>query len=83
MLVHALTAAQASRRTFALVAEAGGAPGDFGALFAPLDADADGALDGVRDADNMPLSGEPAGVLADLEAERRHAGAQQQEEEKL
>jgi len=83
VLVHALTAEQALRKTFELVAEAGRAPADFDAQFAPLASDRDSALDGVRDADNMPLSGEPARVLADLEAERRRAGAQQQEKEKL
>ncbi len=71
VLVHALTSPQAVRKTFELVAEAGPATTDFDAHFAPLAVDADGALDGVRDADNMPLSAEPAPVLADLEARRR------------
>jgi hypothetical protein len=35
-------------------------------LFARLDADPDGQIDGVRDPDNMPLAGEPGRVVEDL-----------------
>jgi uncharacterized protein YbjT (DUF2867 family) len=70
VLVHALTAPHAVGKTFELVAERGPAPTDFDALFAPLAADGPGTLDGVRDADNMPLACEPDRVCADLEALR-------------
>jgi len=43
------------RRYIALVATKGPAPDDFDALFAPLDADPERALDGIRDMANMPL----------------------------
>jgi uncharacterized protein YbjT (DUF2867 family) len=70
VLVSSLTSEQARRKTFELVAETGPAPEDFDALFAPLDADPDGALDGVRDMPNMPLDDEPQRVRNDLDAVR-------------
>jgi uncharacterized protein YbjT (DUF2867 family) len=66
ILVHSLTSDYATRKTFELVATTGPAPDDFGALFAPLDADPPGALDGVHDAPNMPLVDEPQQVRDDL-----------------
>ena len=66
-----LTSEAARNKTFELVAEKGDAPHDWDRLFAAVEADAAGALDGVRDKANMPLAGEPQGVLDDLEA---HAG---------
>lgn len=68
VLVRSLTSDAAQRKTFELVAERGPAPDDLDALFAPLTADAHGALDAVRDADNMPLEQEPARVRDDLAA---------------
>lgn len=56
------------RTTFELVATTGQAIDDFDALFARLEADAAGALDGVRDTANMPLADEPAHVRDDLAA---------------
>ena len=50
------------RKTFELVATNGPAPEDLNALFAPLDPDPQGALDGVHDAPNMPLDHEPQRV---------------------
>jgi uncharacterized protein YbjT (DUF2867 family) len=50
-----------------LVAERGPATTDFDALFASLDPDPAGALDGVLDADNMPSADEPARVREDLQ----------------
>ena len=37
-------------------------------LFAPLEAGAQGALDGVRDMANQPIEGEPRTVRDDLDA---------------
>ena len=45
------------------------------ALFAPLDADLQGALDGVRDMDNQPLEDEPKRVRDDLDAVLVHQSA--------
>ncbi|MFE6822252.1 SDR family oxidoreductase [Streptomyces sp. NPDC057690] len=67
VLVRALTAPEAVGRTFELVAERGPAPSDMGPLFAALDQDAHGALDAVRDEDNMPLAKEPERVRKDLD----------------
>lgn len=69
VLVNSLTSPASERKTLELVAEHGAATTDFDALFAVLapDApDAHGALDGVRDADNMPLAQEPQRVRDDL-----------------
>ena len=66
VLVRSLRSDAALRKTFELVAEAGLEPDDFDALFAPLDADPKGALDGAHDATNMPLEAEPPQVHAEL-----------------
>jgi uncharacterized protein YbjT (DUF2867 family) len=76
VLVRSLGSPAALRKTFELVATTGPAPEDFDALFAVLDADPPGALDGVRDMPNMPLEGEPQAVRDDLNA----ANALHQEE---
>ena len=68
VLVHALGSDQALRKTFELVAKHGEAPRDFDTLFAPLEADPPGVLDGVRDMANMPLEKEPQRVRDDLNA---------------
>ncbi|MGW3568062.1 hypothetical protein ACWDSL_30135 [Streptomyces sp. NPDC000941] len=68
VLVQALTAPEAVRRSFELVAERGPAPSDLAPLFAALEQDAPGALDAVRDEDNMPLTREPQRVRDDLAA---------------
>jgi hypothetical protein len=60
------------RKTFELVAAKGSAPKDFDALFAPLDADPQGSLDGARDMANQPLEDEPQRVRDDLDAVRAH-----------
>jgi uncharacterized protein YbjT (DUF2867 family) len=72
VLVHSLGSKQALRKTFELVAETGPAPDDFDALFASLDADPEGAIDGVQDLANMPLDGEPQRVRDDLNTVRTH-----------
>ena len=59
VLVRSLRSDQALRKTFELVATTGQAAEDFDALFAPLEEDTRGALDGVHDAANMPLDDEP------------------------
>lgn len=68
VLVRSLGSGSALRKTFELVATAGPAPEDFDALFGRLEADGAGALDGVRDAANMPLADEPVRVRDDLGA---------------
>jgi uncharacterized protein YbjT (DUF2867 family) len=72
VLVRSLGSDHAMRKTFELIAVAGPAPDDFDALFAPLDADPQGALDGVHDMANMPLEDEPQRVRDDLDAVRTH-----------
>jgi uncharacterized protein YbjT (DUF2867 family) len=68
VLVYCLGSDQALRKTFELVATAGPAQNDLDALFAPLDADPQGSLDGVRDMANRPLQDEPEQVRAALDA---------------
>jgi uncharacterized protein YbjT (DUF2867 family) len=70
VLLNSLGSDHASRKTFELVAEAGPAPDDFDARFDRLDADREGALDGVRDLANMPPDEEPQRVRNDLNAVR-------------
>jgi len=67
VLVGSLRSDQALRKTFELVATTGPAPKDLDAVFAPLDADPQGSLDGVRDMANMPLQDEPERVRAALD----------------
>jgi len=68
VLVRSLTSDQAVGKTFELVAAKGPASSDFDALFAALEPDPKGALDGVRDMANMPLDEEPSRVRDDLDA---------------
>jgi uncharacterized protein YbjT (DUF2867 family) len=68
VLVRSLASDAAAGKTFELVAATGPAPEDFDALFAPLEADPPGAVDGVRDTANMPLNEEPERVRDDLQA---------------
>jgi uncharacterized protein YbjT (DUF2867 family) len=67
VLVHSLSSERALRKTFELVAIKGPAPEDFHALFASLEPDPPGTLDGVRDAANMALADEPQRVRDDLD----------------
>jgi uncharacterized protein YbjT (DUF2867 family) len=71
VLVTSLTCDEARRKTFELVAVKGPVQHDLRPLFALLEADATGALDGVRDLENMPLSEEPHRVRRDVEAAKR------------
>jgi uncharacterized protein YbjT (DUF2867 family) len=72
VLVHSLISNRATRKTFELVAATGSAPKNFDQLFAPLEADPPGALDGVHDTPNMPLNDEPQRVRDDINAMRAH-----------
>jgi uncharacterized protein YbjT (DUF2867 family) len=67
VLVRSLASEPALRKTFELVATTGSAQDDFDALFASLESDAQGALDGVRDATNQPLKDEPKRVRDDMD----------------
>jgi uncharacterized protein YbjT (DUF2867 family) len=73
ILVRSLSSPEADRKTFELVATSGAAQQDFNPLFAALDADPPGSLDGVHDTANMPLEQEPQRVRADLDAVRGRA----------
>ncbi|HYK92062.1 MAG TPA: SDR family oxidoreductase [Acidobacteriota bacterium] len=75
VLVSSLCSDHALRKTFELIATTGPAPDDFDALFAPLAADPQGALDGVHDMANMPLEDEPQQVRDDLDAVLTHRSA--------
>jgi uncharacterized protein YbjT (DUF2867 family) len=66
VLVRSLTSAQALRKTFELVAEHGRESADMDGLFAMAAADEAEALDGIYDARNMPLDGEPPEILEEL-----------------
>ena len=66
VLVAALTDPAADRKTFELVAERGDTD-DLHPLFAALEADPDGGVDGVHDRDTMPVADEPAEVRQRLE----------------
>lgn len=68
MLIHCLTSAAATRKTFELISASGPPPADPDALLAALRADAPDALDAVDDVANMPLPEEPLLVRADLDA---------------
>jgi uncharacterized protein YbjT (DUF2867 family) len=70
VLVHSLSSDQALRKTFELIATTGPAQDDLDVVFAPLEADPQGSLDGVRDMANMPLKDEPERVRAALDAMR-------------
>lgn len=70
VLVASLSADEAARKTFELVAETGAVPDQFDGLFAGLAADPEDAIDGVWDDPNMPINEEPEGVRDDMVAAR-------------
>jgi len=70
VLVRGLTSDGALRKTFELIADTGPEQPDLDPLFASLDADPPGALDGIHDMPNMPLNGELQRVRDDLAAVR-------------
>ena len=65
-LVDSLGRDAATGKTFELVAERGEEQADLTPLFAALERDTPGNLDGVRDENNFPLSNQPSQVQADL-----------------
>lgn len=67
VLVDALSQPAAVGLTLELVAEHGPEQHDLGPVFAALDPDLPGSVDGVRDQPNMPLNEEPTTVRRDLE----------------
>jgi uncharacterized protein YbjT (DUF2867 family) len=73
ILVHSLSSDRALRKTFELVAERGPPQDDLDALFAPLEADLPGSLDGVQDLANMPPDAEPGRVREDFAAVANHS----------
>lgn len=68
MLVQSLQSANASRKTFELIATEGPAPQDLEPLFAELESDRENSLDAVNDEGNQPLEQEPKRVRDDLDA---------------
>jgi uncharacterized protein YbjT (DUF2867 family) len=68
VLVDSLASAAADHVTLELVAERGPAQDDLEPVFARLDKDAPGSVDGVRDPQNLPAESEPDRVRADLDA---------------
>jgi len=73
VLVQSLGNPVACGKSFELVSAHGFEPQDLMPLFAALDADQSGALDGVRDLDNQPLAQEPPSVREALAAEQKRA----------
>lgn len=68
VLVDSLTNPEAVRRTLELVAEHGAEQSDLSPLFAALDPDPTGSIDGVHDRPTMPVEEEPQRVRDDLAA---------------
>ncbi|MCR6727735.1 SDR family oxidoreductase [Agrobacterium fabrum] len=68
VLVDSISIPEASGKTFELVSERGSAQADLTPVFAALDPDRPGNIDGIRDLDNQPLSLEPDRVRAELDA---------------
>jgi uncharacterized protein YbjT (DUF2867 family) len=68
VLVGSLSCEAADHKTFELVAEHGQAPDDLDPLFAALEADPAGSLDGIQDATNLPPDAEPQRVRDALKA---------------
>jgi uncharacterized protein YbjT (DUF2867 family) len=67
VVVAGLTCDAADHKTLELVAEHGLSQEDLQPLFLALEADPEGALDGVLNVDNMPLEEEPSTVVAELD----------------
>jgi uncharacterized protein YbjT (DUF2867 family) len=74
VLVRSLSSKAALRKTLELHSERGPEQKDFDPVFASLQEDTPGALDGARDLPNMPLDDEPARVVADLDPLITHHG---------
>ncbi|ROP72606.1 SDR family oxidoreductase [Curtobacterium sp. PhB115] len=67
VLVESLTNPAAGHKTFELVAARGDEQDDLTPVFDSLRPDAAGSLDGVLDADNLPIDQEPTAVLSELD----------------
>ncbi|SLJ96443.1 SDR family oxidoreductase [Arthrobacter sp. P2b] len=67
VLIDSLTSDNAANTTLELVAEHGPEQPCLDPLFARLDRDPNGSIDGVRDQQNLPLDAELESVVADLE----------------
>jgi uncharacterized protein YbjT (DUF2867 family) len=72
VLIASLASETADHLTVELVAERGPAPDDLEPVFASLDKDPLGSLDGFRDKANMPAEAEPERVRRDLTALAAH-----------
>lgn len=70
VLIRSLGSQAALRKTFELHSETGPEQADFEPLFAALETDAEGALDGACDLANMPSDKESPQILADMENAR-------------
>jgi uncharacterized protein YbjT (DUF2867 family) len=68
VLVDSLASDAADHLTVELVAERGPAQDDLEPVFARLDKDPPGSIDGVRDQTNMPTEAEPGRIRQDLSA---------------
>ena len=66
VLLEGAVVPSGARRTVEVFSTTGAPVTDFEALFAATRADGPGALDGVLDANNVPLTDEPASVQADI-----------------
>lgn len=66
VLIRSLVTDAAVGKTFELYATSGQETTDWNGLFGTAVPDAVGALDGIRDAGNLPLDQEPALVREDL-----------------
>ena len=66
VLLEGAAVPSGARRTVEVFSTTGAPVTDFEALFAATRADGPGALDGVLDANNVPLTDEPASVQADI-----------------
>jgi uncharacterized protein YbjT (DUF2867 family) len=72
VLIDALTSDAADHKTFELVAERGPEQPDLEPVFAALDPDPAGQIDGVRDQQNQPLASEPDFIRDDLKRITAH-----------
>ena len=66
VLLEGAAVPSGARRTVEVFSTTGAPVTDYEALFAATRADEAGALDGVLDANNVPLTDEPASVQADI-----------------
>ena len=71
VLLEGAAVPSGARRTVEVFSTTGAPVTDYEALFAATRADEPGALDGVLDANNVPLTDEPASVQADIARLRR------------